>query len=256
MKIITNNNISKDKTSPYFAEKFSYYSLQEIEDFAKVYDYQTHKFNGHSGYSRAYPSSITVYSNIVWNERGAKLYFKFEEKQACSDNYYLVDIQSDYTYVSRPFFKNMALTLEELFEAYKQKYATEAAKYELKRKETETARKINDINTDEIELDFMTLAEKYGYEFSSEHPSNPASIYNSYTFAKKGARYYIKFDSFTVKSKNVQCWQINAYWPFVKDEYCNYVGTYDEIKQVAEGYMKMFEKQVMTNCYDNYIIKK
>ncbi len=64
----------------------------------------------------------------------------------------------------------MALTLEELFEAYKQKYAEQTAKYELKLKETETARKINDINTDEIELDFMTLAEKYGYEFTSEHP--------------------------------------------------------------------------------------
>ena len=79
----------------------------------------------------------------------------------------------------------MALTLEELFEAYKQKYIKESAKFELKKKETETARKIHDINTDEIELDFMSLAEKYGYEFSSEHPSNPASIYNSYTFAKK-----------------------------------------------------------------------
>lgn len=249
MKIVTNNHVSKDKTSPYFAEKFCYYTHQEIEDFAKLYNFRTYNYNWKI-------SSITVYSNIVWNERGATLYFKFEEKQPGSDNYYLADIQSDYTYVSRPFFKNMALTLEELFEAYKQKYATEAAKYELKRKETETARKINDINTDEIELDFMTLAEKYGYEFSSEHPSNPASIYNTYKFSKPSSSYYISFDSFTVKSKNVQCWEINAYWPFVKDEYCNYVGTYDEIKQVAEGYMKMFEKPVMTNCYDNYIIKK
>ena len=150
----------------------------------------------------------------------------------------------------------MALTLEELFEAYKQKYAEQTAKYELKLKETETARKINDINTDEIELDFMTLAEKYGYEFTSEHPCNQASIYNTYKFDKKGADYYITFDSFTVKSKNVQCWKIYAYWPFVKANFCTYVGTYDEIKQVAEGYMKMFEKPVMTNCYDNYIMKK
>lgn len=250
MKIVTNNNISKDKTSPYFAEKFSYYTRQEIEDFAKLYNFRTYNYNWKI-------NSITVYSNIVWNERGAKLDFRFEEIHPGSDNYYLADIQSDYTYVSRPFFKNMALTLEGLFEAYKQKYATESAKYELKMKETETARKINDINTDEIELDFMTLAEKYGYEFSSEHPSNPASIYNTYKFVNKGnSLYNITFDSFTVKSKNVQCWEINAYWPFVKDEYCNYVGTYDEIKQVAEGYMKMFEKPVMTNCYDNYIIKK
>lgn len=249
MKIVTNNHISTQKTSPFFAEKFSYYTLQEIEDFAKLYDYRTHKYNWQV-------KSITVYSNIVWNERGAKLYFKFEEKHPGSDNYYLVDIQSDYTYVSRPFFKNMALTLEELFEAYKQKYAKESAAYELKRKETETARKINDINTDEIELDFMTLAEKYGYEFSSEHPSNPASIYNTYRFSKIGTMYNISFNSFTVKSKNVQCWRIYAYWPFVKDDFCNYIGTYDEIKQVAEGYMKMFEKPVMTNCYDNYIIKK
>ena len=119
-------------------------------------------------------------------------------------------------------------------------------------KETETARKINDINTDEIELDFMTLAEKYGYEFSSEHPSNPASIYNSYEFRKPSSSYYISFDSFTVKSKNIHCWKINANWPFVKEEYCEYVGTYDDIKQVAEGYMKMFEKPAMTNCYDNF----
>ena len=249
MKIVTNNNISKDKTSPYFAEKFSYYTLQEIEDFAKLYDYRTYNYNWKI-------KSITVYSNIVWNERGAKLYFKFEEKHPGSDNYYLADIQSDYTYVSRPFFKNMALTLDELFEAYKQKYATEASKYELKRKETETARKINDINTDEIELDFITLAEKYGYEFSSEHPYNQASIYNTYKFEKIGTSYCITFGSFTVKSKNVQCWKIYAYWPFVKEDFCTYVGTYDEIKQVAEGYMKMFEKPVMTNCYDNYIMKK
>ena len=249
MKIVTNNNISKDKTSPYFAEKFSYYTHQEIEDFAKLYNFRTYNYNWKI-------SSITVYSNIVWNERGATLYFKFEEVHPGSDNFRLMDIQSDYTYVSRPFFKNMALTLEELFEAYKQKYAAESAKYELKRKETETARKINDINTDEIELDFMTLAEKYGYEFSSEHPSNQASIYNTYKFSKPSSSYYISFDSFTVKSKNVQCWEINAHWPFAKDEYCYYVGTYDEIKQVAEGYMKMFEKPVMTNCYDNYIIKK
>ena len=249
MKIVTNNCVSKDKTSPYFAEKFSYYSRQEIEDFAKLYNYRTYNYNWKI-------SSITVYSNIVWNERGATLYFKFEEVHPGSDNFRLMDIQSDYTYVSRPFFKNMALTLEELFEAYKQKYAAESAKYELKRKETETARKINDINTDEIELDFMTLSEKYGYEFSSEHPSNQAAIYNTYKFSKPKSNYYITFESYTVKSKNVQCWEINAYWPFVKDEYCNYVGTYDEIKQVAEGYMKMFEKPVMTNCYDNYIIKK
>lgn len=249
MKIVTNNNISKDKTSPYFAEKFSYYTRQEIEDFAKLYNFQTYNYNRKV-------SSITVYSNIVWNERGAKLDFRFEEIHPGSDNFRCMDIQSDYTYVSRPFFKNMALTLEELFEAYKQKYATEASKYELKRKETETARKINDINTDEIELDFMTLAEKYGYEFTSEHPCNQASIYNTYKFDKKGADYYITFDSFTVKSKNVQCWKIYAYWPFVKDDFCTYVGTYDEIKQVAEGYMKMFEKPVMTNCYDNYIMKK
>lgn len=248
MKIVTNNHISKDKTSPYFAEKFSYYTKQEIEDFAKLYDYQTDNYNWSV-------NSITVYSNIVWNERGAKLYFKFEEHTPGSDNYYLTDIQSDYTYVSRPFLKNMALTLEELFEAYKQKYAAPAAKYELKRKETETARKIHDINTDEIELDFMTLAEKYGYEFKSEHPSNPASIYNTYEFSKPQTDYYISFDSFTVKSKNVQCWQVNANWPFVKDEYCYYVGSYDEIKQVAEGYMKMFEKPVMTNCYDNFVVK-
>lgn len=249
MKIVTNNNISKDKTSPYFAEKFSYYTRQEIEDFAKLYNF-TYNYNWKI-------KSITVYSNIVWNERGAKLYFMFEEIHPGSDNFRCMDIQSDYTYVSRPFFKNMALTLEELFEAYKQKYATEASKYELKRKEIETARKINDINTDEIELDFMTLAEKYDYEFTSEHPCNPAAIYNTYKFVKKGnSLYNITFDSFTVKSKNVQCWEINAYWSFTKDEYCNYVGTYDEIKQVAEGYMKMFEKPVMTNCYDNYIIKK
>lgn len=249
MKIVTNNNISKDKTSPYFAEKFSYYTRQEIEDFAKLYNFRTYNYNWKV-------SSITVYSNIVWNERGAKLDFRFEEIHPGSDNFRCMDIQSDYTYVSRPFFKNMALTLEELFEAYKQKYATEASKYELKRKETETARKINDINTDEIELDFMTLAEKYGYEFTSEHPCNQASIYNTYKFDKKGADYYITFDSFTVKSKNVQCWKIYAYWPFVKDDFCTYIGTYDEIKQVAEGYMKMFEKPVMTKCYDNYIMKK
>lgn len=249
MKIVTNNKISNDKTSPFYAEKFSYYTLKEIEDFAKLYNYTTY----HYGWD---PQFITVNSNIVWNERGAKLCFKFEEKHPKSDNFYLKDIQSDYTYVSRPFFKNMALTLEELFEAYKQKYAKESAKYELKMKETETARKINDINTDEIELDFMTLADKYGYEFSSEHPSNPAAIYNTYNFCKPGTSYYISFDSFTVKSKNVQCWQINANWPFVKDEYCEYVGTYDDIKQVAEGYMKMFEKHAMTNCYDNFIIKK
>lgn len=249
MKIVTNNHVSTQNTSPYFAEKFSYYTHQEIEDFAKLYDYRTHNFNWQVKF-------ITVYSNIVWNERGAKLYFKFEEKHPGSDNYYLADIQSDYTYVSRPFFKNMALTLEELFEAYKQKYATEASKYELKRKETETARKINDINTDEIELDFMTLAEKYGYEFSSEHPCNQASIYNTYKFVKSNSLYGITFHSFTVKSKNVQCWKICAYWPFVKEDFCTYVGTYDEIKQVAEGYMKMFEKPVMTKCYDNYIIKK
>lgn len=250
MKIVTNNNISKDKTSPYFAEKFSYYTRQEIEDFAKLYDYRTYNYNWKI-------SSITVYSNIVWNERGAKLYFKFEEVHPGSDNFRLMDIQSDYTYVSRPFFKDMALTLDELFEAYKQKYATEASKYELKRKETETARKINDINTDEIELDFMTLAEKYNYEFSSQHPCNQASIYNTYKFVNKSnSLYSITFDSFTVKSKNVQCWKICAYWPFTKEEFCTYVGTYDEIKQVAEGYMKMFEKPVMTNCYDNYIIKK
>lgn len=249
MKIVTNNNISNYKTSPYFAEKFSYYTRQEIEDFAKLYNFRTYNYNWKF-------SSITVYSNIVWNERGAKLDFRFDKIHLGSDNFRCMDIQSDYTYVSRPFFKNMALTLEELFEAYKQKYATEASKYELKRKETETARKINDINTDEIELDFMTLAEKYGYEFTSEHPCNQASIYNTYKFDKKGADYYITFDSFTVKSKNVQCWKIYAYWPFVKDDFCTYVGTYDEIKQVAEGYMKMFEKPVMTNCYDNYIMKK
>ena len=249
MKIVTNQHVSTQKTSPYFAEKFSCYSKKEIEDFAKLYDYRMDTYSWQV-------KTITVYSNIVWNERGAKLYFKFEERMPGSGNYYLVDIQSDYTYVSRPFFKNMALTLEELFEAYKQKYAEPAAKYELKRKETETARKINDINTDEIELDFMTLAEKYGYEFYSEHPTNPASIYNTYIFRKPAEQYNISFNSFTVKSKNVQCWQVNAYWPFVKEEYCEYVGTYDEIKQVAEGYMKMFEKPVMTNCYDNYIIKK
>lgn len=249
MKIVTNNNISKDKTSPYFAEKFSYYTRQEIEDFAKLYNFRTYNYNWKI-------NSITVYSNIVWNERGAKLDFKFEEVHPGSDNFRCMDIQSDYTYVSRPFFKNMALTLDELFEAYRQKYIKESSKYELKRKETETARKINDINTDEIELDFMTLAEKYGYEFTSEHPCNQASIYNTYKFCKPSSSYNITFDSFTVKSKNVQCWKIYAYWPFVKDDFCTYVGTYDEIKQVAEGYMKMFEKPVMTNNYDNYIIKK
>ena len=250
MKIVTNTHISTDKTSPYFAEKFSYYTRQEIEDFAKLYNFRTYNYNWKI-------NSITVYSNIVWNERGAKLDFRFEEIHPGSDNFRCMDIQSDYTYVSRPFFKNMALTLEELFEAYKQKYAKESSKYELKRKETETARKINDINTDEIELDFMTLAEKHGYEFTSEHPCNQASIYNTYKFVNKGnSLYNITFDSFTVKSKNVQCWKIYAYWPFVKDDFCTYVGTYDEIKQVAEGYMKMFEKPVMTNCYDNYIIKK
>ena len=41
MKIVTNNNISKDKTSPYFAEKFSYYIRQEIGDFAKLYNFRT-----------------------------------------------------------------------------------------------------------------------------------------------------------------------------------------------------------------------
>lgn len=42
MKIVTNNNISNDKTSLYFAEKFSYYTRQEIEDFAKLYNFRTY----------------------------------------------------------------------------------------------------------------------------------------------------------------------------------------------------------------------
>lgn len=249
MKIVTNNNISKDKTSPYFAEKFSYYTKQEIEDFAKLYDYQT------AHYGRQF-NTIKIYSNIVWNERGSKLQFIFKEKDPRSNDFYLEEIQVNNTYISRPFFKNMALTLEELFDAYKQKYAKQNAAYELKRKEIETAQKINDINTDEIELDFMSLAEKYGYEFSSKHPSNLDAMYNNYKFRKPNSYYYIFFDSFTVKSKNVQCWKINAHWPFAKGEYSYYVGTYDEIKQVAEGYMKMFEKPAMTDCYDNFIKSK
>ena len=44
MKIVTNNKISNDKTSPLFAEKFSYYTLQEIEDFAKLYNYTTYHY--------------------------------------------------------------------------------------------------------------------------------------------------------------------------------------------------------------------
>ena len=90
----------------------------------------------------------------------------------------------------------------------------------------------------------MTLAEKYGYEFSSEHPSNPASIYNSYKFRKPSSSYYISFDSFTVKSKNIHCWKINANWPFVKEE-----GKYAYVKPVEDKTGKLgFETTFESFC--------
>ena len=41
-------------------------------------------------------------------------------------------------------------------------------------------------------------------------------------------------------------------YPFVNQWYNTYVGTFDQIKQVAEGYMMMFKEPALTSNYDNF----
>jgi hypothetical protein len=249
MIIKTNTNIESDKTSYNYCEKYSLFTKQELEDFYKTNGLYTR--TGQQWGSKKY--YLCIDSKIVYTEAGRTLKFIFIEESP--DQYRLNGINGyfySYSSSTQPFFKDMGLDLYGIFELYKKKYSTLAAKIALRDKQISTERKLNDINTDEIELDFMTMAEKYGFEFSSQHPSTSYYKNNTYLFENKKNNRYIKFKSFAVKSKNIQCWQVCGLWPFVNTSYNTYVGTFDEIKKVAEGYMMMFQDDTITTDYNRY----
>ena len=250
MIIKSNTNIETDKTSYKYCEKYSLFTKQELEDFINANSLYTR--TGQLWGSKNY--YICIDSKIVYTEAGRTLKFQFTEE--APDQYRLTAINGylySYSSSTQPFFKDMGLDLYGIFDLYKKKYTTLAAKIALRDKQISTERKLNDINTDEIELDFMSLAEKYGFEFTSEHPSINYYKNNTYLFENKKNNRYIKFKSFAVKSKNIQCWQVWGLWPFVNTSYNTYVGTFDEIKKVAEGYMMMFQDDTITTNYDRYM---
>lgn len=250
MIIKTNTNIESDKTSYKYCEKYSLFTKQELEDFINANSLYTR--TGQQWGSKNY--YICIDSKIVYTEAGRTLKFQFTEE--APDNYRLTAINGylySYSSSTQPFFKDMGLDLYGIFDLYKKKYSTLAAKIALRDKQITTERKLNDINTDEIELDFMSLAEKYGFEFTSEHPSINYYKNNTYLFENKKNNKYIKFKSFAVKSKNIQCWQVWGWWPFVNTSYNTYVGTFEEIKKVAEGYMMMFQDDTITTDYNKYV---
>ena len=250
MIIKTNTSISDDKTSYKYCEKYSLFTKQELDDFAQANSLYTRTGKLWGNNDKNY---LCIDSKIVYTEAGRTLKFNFTEEEP--DQYRLQSINGYYySYSStQPYFKDMGLDLYGIFNLYKKKYSKLAAKIALRDKQVATERKLNDINTDEIELDFITLAEKYGFEFTSEHPSISYYKNNTYRFENKKNNKYIRFSSFAVKSKNIQCWQVWGVWPFVNTSYNTYVGTFDEIKKVAEGYMMMFQDNIITTNYDNYI---
>ena len=226
-----------------YPKTFALYSKQELEDWAKCRGFSTDNWG-----------DFRIHTNIQCNPKiQSTLIFRFSRyhKEISGEYWSLTEIDtSTWNYVSRPFLKDIAVDLDGLYELYRKKYEKDAAKYEKSLKDAKVDRRLQDIELNNAELELMALADKYGFEYDSEYSSDTYIKNKSYTF-KKGD-YQIKFWGFAVKSKGIQCWEVYGRYPFLKYSYSVYVGTMEEIKQVAEGYMMMFQKKVLTNNYDNF----
>lgn len=232
-----------------YSKTFALYTRQELEDWAKCRGFKTDNWG-----------DFRIHTNIQCNPKiQSTLSFRFgqyhKEPTPSPDGtdwyYHLVMIDtSTWNYVSKPFFKDMAVDLDGLYELYRKKYEKDAAKYEKSLKDSKVDRRLQDIELNNAELELMTLADKYGFEYDSEYSSDQYIKNKNFTF-KKGD-YHLKFWGFAVKSKGIQCWEVYGRYPFLKYSYNVYVGTMDEIKQVAEGYMMMFQKPVLTSNYNKF----
>ena len=120
--------------------------------------------------------------------------------------------------------------------------------------ESETKTEVVSDETTETALqDSTVFEERSTTENSSEESETEETKSTEEATEEKKNNKYIKFKSFAVKSKNIQCWQVWGLWPFVNTSYNTYVGTFEEIKKVAEGYMVMFQDDTITTDYNKYV---
>ena len=249
MMTLTRTITDTCNTSHTYCEVYNVFDYEELQDFAKSsgLDFIDEKW-------RREPQCCIVTKIACSVDTDAKIKFRFEKHydSTYGTYWYLKEIDTTgWNYTSKPFFKKMDLDLQGLVLLYSKKYAKIPAKKELKEKQLLQDRKLNDINTDDFELDLQSLAEKYGFEYESNYPD--VSYYKNKSYKFKKNNYFIKFVSFSVKSKNIHCWSVYGNYPFLKQCYNTYVGNYDQIKQVAEGYMMMFKEPAMTTNYDNFL---
>ena len=248
MMTLTRTDPGTCNTSYTYCEVYNVFDREELEEFAKSssLDFIDERW-------RREPQCCIVTNIACSVETDAKIKFRFEmhTDSKYGTYWYLKEIDTTgWNYTSRPFFRNMDLDLQGLVKLYTKKYAKVQAKKELKEKELLQERKLNDINTDDFELELQSLAEKYGFEYESSYPT--ISYYKNKTYKFEKNNYFIQFASYTVKSKNIHCWSVYGNYPFVNQWYNTYVGTFDQIKQVAEGYMMMFKEPALTSNYDNF----
>lgn len=247
--IIKTRNIedqSDNKTYFGYCSSYALYTEDELKDFASAFGYEIEKISWKKN------TTFEIKTNIIATETEKTLKFLFVRSDLSPD-FYLDAIKVGW-YSRSSFFKKMDFDLSTLDAKYKKKFAKLQAKIAQKNRKSQEERKLNDIATDEIEADFMDLAEKYGFTFESQYSSNINVKNKTYIF--KNNKRYIRFYGFSVKSKNIQCWSVGASYPFVNTGYSVYVGTFDQIKQVAEAYMMMFKMEALTTDYNAFLPKE
>lgn len=151
------------------------------------------------------------------------------------------------------FVKNIGFDLPGLYELYKKRFEKASQDFVKKQKEIQQQQKLNDISLDDFEGELLFLAEKYGYTYSSQYSKSDPTKKDFY-FDKQNCG-QIRFYVHTVKKYNLQCWQVWFSCCMIKETYSAYIKDLKSIKKLAEGYMIMFNEQLMTGNYMEFVEK-
>ena len=257
MKIYQNLAVNDSNTSTQYARQYAAYTRDEILDWANLKCLRVcEKLDDRVICVRTgiqCDKRIQKYLTFVFYNYSDKEYIlsKIDTRDCWYQDHNNGWIFSYYTWGDAcTFFRDMALSLDDLYSKYEKKFENTIAEYDKYIKDKIEQQKIYDIDTDEFEGELLFMAEKYGYKFESEFASNvPTKKNYHFTHPTTGASidYYVK----QVKKYNYVCWEVSASTPWTKDYYSVYVDSFEAIKRISEGYMMMFAQPFIETDWRN-----
>lgn len=257
MKIYQNSAVNDTNTSLQYARQYSTYTRDEILDWANLKCLRIcEKPDKKEIYVRTgiqCDKRVQTYLTFVFYAYPDKEYLLSKiDKRDC----WYQDAKNSWMFTyytwgdACPFFRDMGLSLDDLYAKFEKKFENTIAEYDKFVKDNIEKQKIYDIDTDEFEGELLFMAEKYGYKFESEFSSTMPTRKN-YHFTHPTSGDSIDFYVKQIKKYNYVCWELSASTPWTKEYYSVYVDSFEAIKQTSEGYMMMLANPVIETDWRN-----